>query len=101
MYKGTTPTFVFTFPPYFNPSSAEEIIVTFSSNKVNDILEKTKSEITVDNESIMVTLTQQETLMLPLGRLYCQINFVFSDGQRVATDVVVVGINQNLHDRVI
>lgn len=101
MIKGTTPTFVFTFSPYFDFSDAEEIILTFSSNKVNGILEKTKSELEIDESSISVTLTQQETLLLPVGRVYCQINFYFGSGIRMSTDMVAVNVDHNLHNKVI
>ena len=101
MYKGTTPIFVFTFEPEFDPSTAQSVILTFSSNKINAILEKNKSQLTIDSTSIAVRLTQEETLKLPAGRIYCQINFTFSDGSRVSTDITAIEINSNLHNKVI
>ena len=101
MYKGSTPTFTFTFDEDFDPSSATSVILTFSANGINAILEKTKSELTIDSHSVTIKLTQAETLLFPAGRLYCQLNFVMSDGTRLPTDIAIVMFDNNLHDEVI
>lgn len=101
MYKGTTPTFIFTFPPNFDPSQASSIVLTFSSNKKDAILEKTKNDLVVDSSSVTAYLSQEETLSIPVGRVYCQINFVYDDGSRLPTNVQVITLDNNLHNRVI
>lgn len=101
MYKGTTPTFIFTFPPDFDPSLAEEVVLTFSANKRDPILEKTTENLEITSEFIAVFLTQQETLALPTGRIHCQINFVYNDGSRASTDIQTFVADNNLHNSVI
>ena len=52
MYKGTTPTFTFTFPPDFDPTTAESVVLTFSSNKKDPLIEKDESELEINENSI-------------------------------------------------
>lgn len=101
MYKGTTPTFTFTFPPDFDPTTADQVILTFSANKKDPLIEKDDSELEINSDSIYVSLTQEETLSIPVGRLYCQINFFYDDGSRASTDIQIINIDHNLHNRVI
>lgn len=100
MYKGTTPTFVFTFAD-FDPTTADRIILTISADKRTPILEIDKTDMTVDSESISIWLSQEETLAFPVGNIYCQFNFVFEDGQRVASNIGTIVWNRNLHSEVI
>lgn len=96
MYKGTTPTFIFTFSD-FDPTTAEQIIVTFSNGL----------EITNDSENMEVTtnrislwLDQTQTLAMPNGNVNVQINFLLADGNRVATNVQTLVWSKNLHNEV-
>lgn len=94
MYKGTTPTFIFTFSD-FDPTTAEKIIVTFSNG-----LEITEEDLDVTAESISLWLDQSQTLKMPQGNVSVQINFLFADGQRVASTVQTIVWNRNLHNEV-
>lgn len=96
MYKGTTPTFIFTFSD-FDPTTADQIIVTFSNGL----------EITNDSENMEVTtnrislwLDQTQTLAMPNGNVNVQINFLLGDGNRVATNVQTLVWSKNLHNEV-
>ena len=100
MYKGTTPTFVFTFED-FDPTTADEIILTLSADKRTPIIEIAKADMSVDETSISVWLSQEETLSFPTGNVFCQFNFVFEDGQRVASNIGTIVWNRNLHSEVI
>lgn len=101
MYKVTTPTLVFTFPSGFKPNQFNKVILTFSANKATPLLEKNKSDLTIDTSSVTYTLTQAETLLFPAGRIYCQINFVNADGSRIATEIQAINVINNLHNQVI
>lgn len=100
MYKGTTPTIIFTFTD-FDPTTADEIILTMSADRKNPLIEIEKADMSVDGTSISVWLSQEETLAFPVGNVYCQFNFVFEDGQRVASNIGTIVWNRNLHSEVI
>lgn len=100
MYKGTTPTIIFTFAD-FDPTTADRIILTISADKRTPILEIDKTDMTVDSESVSIWLSQEDTLSFPVGRVFAQFNFVFADGQRVASNIATIEWNRNLHSEVI
>ena len=99
MYKGTTPTFIFTFTD-FDPTQAEEIILTFSVDQKTPLLEKHTEDLTIESDNISVALTQEETINFPKGNMYCQFNFKYSDGSRVASAICSIDWANNLHREV-
>ena len=92
--KGTTPTFIFTFTD-FDPTEAEKVIVTFSNG-----LEITEADMDFTSNSISVWLSQEQTLAMMQGIVTVQINFLFQDGQRVATQPERIEWARNLHNEV-
>lgn len=99
MYKGTTPSLIFTFSD-FDPTSAVAIIVTLSADRKTPIIEKDESELTIDTTSVTVALTQEETLSMPSGNVFAQINFLMNDGSRCATNIMSIDFSRNLHSEV-
>lgn len=100
MYRGTTPTFIFTFPEGFHPGDASKIIITFSTAR-QTVLELDENYITIDEDTLEVYLNQNQTISFPDGSLRVQINFVYSDGSRVATEIATINWYRNLHNEVI
>lgn len=100
MYKGTTPTFTFTFEEGFHPDEAAEIIVTFASNR-QTLMELEKDELTIEDDKILVYLDQAQTLSFPRGNVQVQINFAYLNGSRVATRKAEINFENNLHNEVI
>lgn len=96
MYKGTTPTFIFTFSD-FDPTTAEQIIVTFS-NGLEIMSGSENMEVTTNRISLW--LDQTQTLAMPNGNVNVQINFLLADGNRVATNVQTLVWSKNLHNEV-
>ena len=92
--KGTTPTFTFTFTD-FDPTTAEKVIVSFSNG-----LEITESDMDFTSTSISIWLSQEQTLQVIESSSTVQINFLFADGQRVATQPERIEWAKNLHDEV-
>ena len=101
MYKGTTPTFTFTFPEDFDPSLASDILLTFSADRRHPILEIEREEMTISDGTISVWLSQEQTVKFPTGNVYVQFNFDYSDGNRVASIIQTIVWNRNLHSEVI
>lgn len=96
MYKGTTPTFIFTFTN-FDPTEAAQIIVTFS-NGLEIMSGSENMEVTTNRISLW--LDQSQTLAMPNGNVNVQINFLLGDGNRVATNVQTLVWSNNLHNEV-
>lgn len=99
MYRGTTPTNVFTTD--LDLTEADVVYITYKQGE-KTVIEKTKDEITVEAEQITVELTQEDTLMLkspsPVG---IQIRARFADGTAVASNVMTASVEQILKDGVI
>lgn len=62
MYKGTTPTFTFTFPEDFDPSLASDILLTFSADRRHPILEIEREDMTISDGTISVWLSHVNTI---------------------------------------
>ena len=92
--KGTTPTIIFTFKD-FDPTEAEKVIVSFSNG-----LEITEADMDFTSTSISVWLSQEQTLAMMQGSTTVQVNFLFQDGQRVATQPERIEWAKNLHNEV-
>ena len=92
--KGTTPTIIFTFKN-FDPTEAEKVIVSFSNG-----LEITEADMDFTSTSISVWLSQEQTLAMMQGSTTVQVNFLFEDGQRVATQPERIEWTKNLHNEV-
>lgn len=92
--RGTTPTFIFTFTD-FDPTTAEKVVASFSNG-----LDITEEDMDITSESISVWLSQTQTLNMPQGGVTVQFNFLFQDGQRVATEAERIEWQNNLYEEV-
>ena len=104
MYKITTPTITFTFPPDVDMTQAEDVFVTFSDLKSLKIIEKTGESLTVTSNTVEVLLTQEDTQRFPVGTVKVQINWTYIDEgitKRACTDVMAIVVRENLHPEVI
>lgn len=100
MYKGTTPTLTLTFDESINLSEAEHIVVTFATDYHKVITEKADSELTVEDNKIEITFTQAETLAMEPGPMLVQVNLLYSDGNRSASNIGQVEWLYNLKNEV-
>ena len=97
--KGTTPTITFTFDEEgLDLTQAWYVCVTFQNGIIN--LERSGEPLTVSEKSVSVRLSQQDTLLLA-GNTLAQVNWVYSDGTRAASEIVPIEIGENLVERVI
>ena len=104
MYKGTTPTYIFTLPEDIDLSSAESVYVTFAKSNYEVILTKQDDELEVDANTVSVYLTQDETLEFPRSEVLIQINWTFKeDGEtkRACSEIVHDRTHRNLINEVI
>lgn len=96
-YQGTTPTMVFRFHEV-NPSLAEKIVLTFTQDKSKWIF--TESDVTTDETTVTILLTQQQTLAFKPGAIEAMLNFLFPDGSRFATNPKDFKVKKNEYDEV-
>ncbi len=99
MVQATTPTFILTLPASVDLSEASSVV--FSAAQEQHTIEKTGTDLTIDGLTVSVYLSQAETLQLHAGTLKIQLNWVYADGSRAATDVKTVRVTENLLKRVI
>lgn len=97
---GTTPTFILTFSEQsgVNLTQAANIYVTFRSG-INT-LTKTGIDLDIDERSIGVLLTQEETLAF-VSPVSIQANWTTPDGKRIASEVVSYQFDPQLLMKVI
>lgn len=86
MRRGTTPTHTFQFP--IDTSELEEIKVTYAQNK-KTILSKYMKDCTLSGTSVVITLTQEETLKFSEFAPYqIQVRALTKDGQAMGSEII-------------
>lgn len=96
----TTPTFVFIFTEQdLDLTQARNVYVTFSGPGYE--LTKTGNDLTVEQKSISVWLSQNETSRMKIGAIEIQANWTTPNGNRAAGDVVTVEISKQLLRKVV
>ena len=104
VYKGTTPTYIFTLPEDIDLSSADSVYVTFSKKNYETILTKEDNELEIDGNTVSVFLEQEETLSFPRGDILVQINWLYTEGhttKRACSEIITIPAKRNLIDEVI
>ena len=94
---GTTPTFTLTFDDdNLDLTSAQNVYVTFHSANKTSSLTKTGEDLVVEEKSIAVYLTQEETLAFYEGQVEIQANWTSATGGRYASNVVTYAFGKQL-----
>ena len=90
----TTPTFTLTFTEKdLDLTQAENVYVTFRSGAV--FLTKTGENLTVDEKTISVDLTQEETASFVMGVVEIQANWT-QGNKRIASEVATYDMTKQL-----
>ena len=103
MTQGTTPSFILKFSKDLNFDDVEIFYITLQ-NKCNEITHNSDEEcVTVDaeNNRLLITLTQEETLSFKEGEADLQVRGKFLDTTAFATGVKKVPVNRALYQEVI
>lgn len=91
----TTPTITLTFTDdNLDLTDAANVYVTFKSPKAT--ITKTGTDLTVQEKSISVFLTQTETGEFGMGKIEIQANWTTGDGGRAASSIVSCRIDRQL-----
>lgn len=101
MYRGTTPTIVLELDTELSLANLAEMWVTFKTSTVE--VTKSLSDVTIDdeNKTIVVSLTQEETLKLYNGNCEVQVRFRDESDLAYATTIADVNIGRILKEGVI
>lgn len=95
MIRGTTPTFELKITDNtVDLTQASKVYATFS--QYGQTLTKTGQDITVAARQVDVYLSQAESLAFAPGAIEIQLNWIYSDDSRAATNIIKVYITDNL-----
>ena len=97
IYTGTTPTYVLTFQGV-DFTTADEIVVTISDMNEVTILERTPE---ATETTLTFSLTQEQTLAMPIGSCLIQVNWLYDGGnKRAASNKAKIDFKKNLKNEV-
>lgn len=106
MIRGTTPTFTLNMlDETLDLRQAVNVYATFRQRET--LLTKTDLDITVTQESeylrntVLVYLTQEESLKFNAGSIEVQLNWTYADGSRACSNIVTIAVSNNLEGRVL
>lgn len=102
MFKGTTPTIIFTLLTEVSLSDLEEMWVTMvdASGTLHN-WELTDITVDADKKEVSLVLTQSEVNNIATGQAQCQIRFLTSEGKAYATKIGLINIEATLKSGVI
>lgn len=96
MYRGTTPTIIFTLP--FATSRITVLNLCFAQNG-EVLLEKTLADCAVADNTLQVSLTEAETLLFDAGKSMVEMQLRIGCGNaRMASNIMRVSIDRILKD---
>ena len=99
MYKGTTPTLLFTTEAeVLDLTRATDVYVTLSDMNKKELM--TKTDLYIEPKRVGVYLTQEETLSLP-QRIQAQINWTYLNDKRMCSQIMILNVSDNLLNKVI
>lgn len=98
MRRGTTPTN--TFDVDVDLRQASVIYITYS-HLGKTVVEKEISDITIEENTLTVQLTQDETLAFPKGEIEIQIRARFPEGLAIASNIIKTTASRILKEGVI
>ncbi len=104
MYRATTPTLIFIFPPEADIEDASEIFVTFAKQNGKEILTKTGADLVVEENEVAVYFTQEDSLKMPAGAVKCQLNWLYQEAntiKRACSQIMTIFALDNLIDEVL
>lgn len=102
MIRGTTPTLLFRLPFSASQIKAAEITIKYVDNLKKEIMVKTLEDCTVEEKSISIMLTQEETLRFPAQTsVAVQLRVLTNDDVALATEPQYVKVKKLLSGDVI
>ena len=97
MWRGTTPTHTFTLPEGIRVQDFTVIYITYSQNG-SPVLEKEKTDMTLEGNVIRLTFSQTDSLLFGAGPVKIQLRAKTADGKAVASEIVTTTAKEVLKD---
>lgn len=98
MYRGTTPTLVFTFEEDLQSMDIENMYFTFNQGNQTKI-EKDLSSVSITTNKVLINLSQQDTLNLDnSSAVEIQCRFKLNGGQSYATNIIKTSVEKILKE---
>lgn len=102
MYQGTTPSLIFKLKDAtLDLNTASEIWVTLKLSPYIKTFDITRCALDNEKKTITISLTQEETLELPVSKVESQIRILLGNGKALATNIVKIDVNRILKGGVI
>lgn len=98
MFRGVTPTLVFTFPQGTDFTNTDVYLSIADSNK-NELLRVGEDGLSIEDNVISLFLTQEQTLSLPSIVLF-QFNWTYNN-KRACSNIVSINTKRNLANEVL
>lgn len=100
MTRGTTPTYIINFEETVDFSTVASWLVTFSQMG-HELLSLDNPIVDLTENTLTITLTQEQTLLFQKGVASIQVRGMFGDGVAFASNIGCVPINPVLDERVL
>lgn len=97
MWRGTTPTHTFTLPEGIRVQDFTVIYITYSQNG-SPVLEKEKTDMTLEGNVIRLAFSQADSLLFGAGPVKIQLRAKTADGKAVASEIVTTTAKEVLKD---
>lgn len=97
MRRGSTPTNTFELDIDLRNAT---VFVSYEQDGT-EILEKTGDDLTINEDSIVILLSQEDTLKFHPGKVFIQIRYVFPTGAADASDIIQTTFERIIKDGVI
>lgn len=100
IYQGSTPTITSTLPQGIDLDNTIDVYVSFAKGK-KEVL--TVKDPVIDGNTVKVTLTQEQSLSLPLGDVLMQLNWTYmcnGEKKRQPTPLGQIRVRWNAYGRV-
>lgn len=94
MVQATTPTFTLKLPDTVDLTEAASVYFNLTQSATQ--IQKTGADLTVEAHQVQVFLSQAETLSLAIGNAELQLNWVYADGSRACSNIVMIPVTKNL-----
>ena len=103
MYRVTTPTNTFTLP--FSTSECSVIQISYKQGQ-NELLKQYEDGVcppgmTLDDDTVLITLTQQETKAFGKGTVTAQVRVLTTGGKAYASQKFTIGVNDVLNEEIL
>lgn len=97
---GTTPELTFNLP--FDTSIIKNLYITFKDRNKAIVLEKTEADCTMNNNSVTVELSQEETLQFEKRtKVRVQLRIKTTNDKALKSNIIVIDIGDLLKEGVI